>query len=89
MDIKDINEGTTVEAYGTLVLSALLHNSETWTVKEAQKNRPKVFEMTFLYEGVTRRDMKRNEEIREGVGCCQEIDRRLMKRRLKYFGHMN
>ena len=60
-------------------------------MKEAQKNRLKVFEMTCLrkIEGVTRRNKIRNEEIPERLGCCQEIDRRIMKRRLKYFGHVD
>ena len=30
----------------------------------------------------------RNEEILERVGWCQEIDRSIMKRGLKYFGHV-
>ena len=40
-------------------------------------------------EGVTRRDKIRNEEIRERVGCFQEIDRKITKRHQKCFGHMN
>jgi hypothetical protein len=88
---KDISKATKVKVYETLVLSALLYNSETWTVKEAQKKRLKVFEMACLrkIEGVTRREKIRNEEIRERVGCYQEIDRRIMKRRLRYYGHVN
>jgi hypothetical protein len=39
-------------------------------------------------EGVTKRERIRNDEIEERVGCFQEIDRRIKKRRLKYFGHV-
>ena len=88
---KEIGKNTKIKVYETLVLSALLYNSETWTIKETQKQRLRVFEMACLrkIEGVTRREKIRNEEIRERVGCCQEIDRRIRKRRLKYFGHVN
>ena len=59
--------------------------------ERSAEKQAKVCEMTCLrkIEGVTRSDNIRNEEIRERVGCCQEIDRRTMKCRLKCFGHVN
>jgi len=69
----------------------LSYNSKTWSTKKTQRNRLEVFEMacTPKIEGVSRRVKIRNEEIRVRVGCCQEIDRRIMNRCLPYFGHVN
>ena len=41
------------------------YNVETWTLREKQKQRLRVFEIACLrkIEGVTRRDRIRNEEI--------------------------
>ena len=43
----------------------ILYNAETWTLREKQKQRLRVFEITCLrkIEGITRRDRIRNEEI--------------------------
>ena len=67
---KNISKGAKIKVYETLVLSAQLYNFERWVVKEAQKNRIRVFKMACLrkIEGVTRRDKIRNEGIRERVG---------------------
>ncbi len=55
---KEISRDTKIKLYETLVLSALLYNSETWTLRETEKQRLRVFEMACLrkIEGVTRRD---------------------------------
>ena len=68
---------------GLLVLSmcTLLYNTETWTMKEKQKQRLRVFEMACLWkiEGFTRRDRIRNEEIFKrlniiiGIGLIDRI----------------
>jgi len=52
-----------ITVYESLVLSVLLYNSETWTLKVISAQRLKSFEMTCLrkIEGVTRRDRQAQE----------------------------
>ena len=75
---KELTKATKMRVYETLVLSALLYNAETWTLKEAEKQRLGVFEMACLrkIEGVTRRDRIRNTDIRERLnrrrGHCRK-----------------
>jgi len=59
---KEITKDTKKRVYESLVLSVMLCNSETWTLKEASKWKLKVFEMSCLrrIKGVTRRDRIRN-----------------------------
>ena len=73
-----------MRVYETLVKSVLLYNSETWTLKEKDKSRLRVFEMTCLrkIEGVTRRDRIRNEEIRGRLHVQQDIVGDITKWRL-------
>jgi hypothetical protein len=80
-----------VKVYETLVLSVLLYNSETWTLKEEQIWRLKVFEMACLrkMEGVTRGDRVRNEEIYNRLHLSRNIVDRIQLRRLRYFGHVS
>ena len=56
---------TPMYMYEVLVLSTLLYNAETWTLREKQKQRLRVFEMACLrkIEKVTRRHRIINEEI--------------------------
>jgi hypothetical protein len=87
----EISKVTKVTVYETLVLSVLLYNSETWTLKTTQQNRLRTFEMACLrrIEGVTRRDRIRNEEIRTRLGARPDIITRIQQRRLRYFGHVS
>jgi len=88
---KELSKTTKVKVYETLVLSVLLYNSETWTLKEEQIRRLKVFEMSCLrkLEGVTRRDRIRNEEIYNRLHLSLNIVDRIQQRRLRYFGHVS
>ena len=45
---KELSKATKVKIYETLVLSVLLYNSETWTLKEEQIRRLMVFDMSCL-----------------------------------------
>ena len=88
---KEIGKATKVQMYETLVLSALLYNSETWTLREAQKQRLRVFEMACLrkIEGVTRRDRIRNTEIYNRLNIQHDIIHKIQSKRLRYFGHVS
>ena len=87
---KDITQETKLRVYRSLVLSILLYNSETWTLKESDKSRLLVFEMTILRRilGVTRRDRWRNEDIRMTLGLHRTVVDEVQHRRLSYFGHV-
>src|SRR6218665_615816 len=64
-DSKELSKATKTRMYEVLVLSTLLYNAETWTLREKQIQRLRVFEMACLrkIEGITRRDRIRNVEI--------------------------
>ena len=87
---KDIMTSTKVRLYNTLVLSVLLYNAETWTMKEELRRKLLVFEMTVLRRiaGVTRWDRCRNADIREKLGIGRDIVNRVRAKRLSYFGHV-
>jgi len=86
----DISKETKVIVYQALILSLLLYNSETWTLKEKDKQRLRVFEMMCLRRilGVTRRDRIRNTCIRETLDIQRDIVARITERRLKWYGHV-
>ena len=87
---KELSKHTKMRVYEVLILSALLYNSETWTLKENQKDRLRVLEMTFLrkIEGVTRRDRVRNQDIHTRLQYQSNVVQRIQQRRLRYFGHI-
>ena len=70
-----------------LILSARLYNSETWTLKENQKDRLRVLEMTFLrkIEGVTRRDRVRNQDIYTRLYYQRNVVQRIQQRQSTLF----
>src|SRR6218665_3521962 len=65
VELQGTEQGHKTRMYEVLVLSTLLYTAETWTMKEKQNQRLRVFQMACLrkIEGVTRRDRIRNEEI--------------------------
>ena len=87
---KDISNNTKIRVYEALVLSILLYNSETWTLRESDKSKLRVFEMNCLrkIQGITRRDRKRNDDIRRELGMEIDVVKRIQKKRLGYFGHV-
>jgi len=87
---NEITKATKIRVYEALVLSVLLYNAETWTLKEAMKSKLRVFEMNCLrkIKGVTRRDRIRNVEIRAELGIRMDVVQRIQRKRLRYFGHV-
>ena len=80
-----------MRVYETLAKSVVLYNSETWTLKEKDESRLRVFKMICLrkIEGVSKRDRIRNEEIPGRLHVQQDIVGDITKRRLRYFGHIS
>ena len=87
---KEISKHTKIRVYQSLVLSILLYNSETWTLREADKRRLLVFEMTVLRRilGITRRDRWKNEAVRSQFELTRDVVQEIQQRRLNYFGHV-
>ena len=75
----------------TLIRSVVLYNAETWTLKQEQKRKLRVFEMAVLRRtcGVTRSDRKRNVDIMNTLAIGRCIVELLQIRRLTYFGHVS
>ena len=72
---EDISKSTKVMLYETLVQSIILYNSETWTLKEHQKRKLRVFELSVLRKncGITRKDEKRNVDILKELSVEKDI----------------
>ena len=66
------------------------YNSETWTLREEEKRKLRVFEMAVLrkIEGITRIDRKRNVDVKNKLGITRDVVDRIQERRLRYFGHV-
>jgi hypothetical protein len=74
----------------TCVFSVLLYASETWTLKETDRNKLMAFEMK-CYRRVLRinwQDMVRNEDIRKKISKKETIIDIIKKRKLRLFGHI-
>ena len=74
----------------TCVFSVLLYASETWTLKETDRNKLMAFEMK-CYRRVLRinwQDMVRNEDIRKKISKEETIIDIIKKRKLRLFGHI-
>ena len=64
----------------------MLYNSETWTLKEEQKRKLRVFEMSVLRKicGITRRARRRNTDVLKELNIEKDIVQVLQTRRLTY-----
>jgi len=62
-----------------------MYNCETWTLKQTQENRLRVYEMSSLRRiaGVTRRDRIRNKKVCDWVGLLQDVANRIQQRRVQ------
>ena len=88
--IIQFGERILVMFYHTLVQAIVLYNAETWTLKEEHKRKLSVFEMSVLRRicGITRRDRRRNIDIKQDLGVTLDIVQRVQRRRLTYFRHV-
>ena len=77
------------KVYRTVVRPAMLYGAETWATTKRQESRIEVNEMRMLRWmcGVTRKDKIRNEHIR-GTTKVAQASRKIMERRLKWYGHV-
>ena len=75
--------------YKTYFVPILTYGSETWVMKERDKNKMRAVEMKFQRSrvGVTRMDRVRNERVREMVRE-EPLQNRIERSRLQWYGHV-
>lgn len=78
------------ELYERIVVPTVMYGSETWAMRAEEKNKLDVTEMNCLRSmcGVTRRDRVRNEVVRRRVGVPETLSKRVDRKVLKWFGHV-
>jgi hypothetical protein len=85
---KEINSKTKLQVYRTVMEPSLLNGSKSWPARGKEISRINAAEMKcFLWIAGKRRDRIHNERIREDLGQ-EGIENRLVKRQLKWYGHV-
>ena len=86
---KSVKVVTKLRLFRVVVLATLLYGSETWVPLAAHMKRLQAFIMGCLRVilGVTRWDMKRNTMLRS-LGEMERVETMIMKRRLRWLGHL-
>ena len=75
--------------YKTVIRPTMTHGAECWTMKKKDEMLMNQTEMRMLrwIQGVSLREHKRNEEIREAA-TVQPIATHLMQKQLRWYGHV-
>ena len=75
--------------YKTVIKPTMTYGAECWTIKKKDEMLMNKTEMTMLrwIQGVSLREHKRNDEIREAA-TVQPIETHLMQKRLHWYGHV-
>ena len=78
------------ELYERVVVPTVMYGSESWGLKVEEREKLDVAEMKCLRSmcGVTRMDRVRNEVVRERVGVSEKLSKRVDRKVLKWFGHV-
>ena len=76
--------------YGALILPIATYGSESWTTRRKEIDALLVFEMKCLRAilRITRSDRLRNIMIRKKLNISETIEDIVLKRRLRWFGHV-
>ena len=76
--------------YKTVIRPTMTYGAECWTMKKKDEMLMNKTEMRMLrwIQGVSLREHKRNEEIREAA-TVQPIATHLMQKRLRWYGHVS
>ena len=78
------------ELYERVVVPTVMYGSESWGMRVEERDKLDVAEMKCLRSmcGVTRMDRVRNEVVRERVGVPERLSKRIDRKVLKWFGHV-
>ena len=87
---KDVSIKLNTRLYGTLILPITTYGSESWTTRREEIDAPLVFEMKCLIAllRITRCDRLRYINIRKKLNIIETIEDIVIKRRLRWFGHV-
>ena len=87
---KDVSINLKTRLYGSLILPIATYGSESWTTRRKEIDAPLVFEIKFLRAilRITRSDRLRNIMIRKKLNISETIEDIVLKRRLRWFGHV-
>ena len=87
---KSISVKTKLDIIRTCVLSVLLYACETWTLRKRDKDRLLAFEMRCYRRILNIRWQQKitNEEIRGRIGNITNIVQLVIRRKLRFFGHI-
>ena len=88
---QNINMDLKVRLYKSLILPIAIYASETWTIREKEKQKLLTFERRCFrsIKGVILLDRIRNTKIRLDLKMEKTIVDVIKERRLKFFGHIN
>ena len=87
---KDVSIHLKTRLYGALILPIATYGSESWTARRKEIYALLVFEMKCLRAilRITRSDRLRNTMIRKKLNINETIEDIVLKRRLRWFGHV-
>ena len=87
---KDVSIHLKTRLYGALILPIATYGSESWTTRRKEIDALLVFEMKCLRAilRITRSDRLRNTMIRKKLNISETIEDIVLKRRLRWFGHI-
>ena len=91
---KDLHVKTKAKVYSAVVLSTLLYGSETWTTKQIDIQKLESFNNRCLrsIKGINRLEQWKQhlstQQIRLDVGFESSMEELVMKRRLRWLGHI-
>ena len=87
---RGVTLGVKRELYERIVVPTVMYGSESWGMRLEERNKLDVAEMNCLRNmcGVTRWDRWRNEFVRGRVGVQEPLSKRVDRKVLKWFGHV-
>ena len=87
---KDVSIKLKTRLYGALILPIATYGSESWTTRRKDIDALLVFEMKCLIAllQIIRSDRLRNIMIRKKLNISETIEDIVLKRRLRWFGHV-
>ena len=87
---KDVSINLKTRLYGVLILPIATYGSESWTTRQKEIDALLVFEMKCLIAllQITMYDRLRNIIIRKKINISETIKDIVLKRRLRWFGHV-
>ena len=87
---RSVNVRVKRELYERVVVPTIMYGSESWGLRVEEREKLDVAEMKCLRSmcGVTRMDRIRNEVVRDRVGVPERLSKRVDRKVLKWFGHV-